>query len=157
MTNDVEKVPEIRIRRFVPEDQVEARTLILKGLEEHFGLIDETLNPDLDDIAGHYLDRGHAFFLALLGGELVGTGALVREAPGIGRMARITVDSARRRQGIAKLMVRHLKDWAQLHGCRRILVETNHDWHEAITLYLGEGFEEVYKDDESIHMAFQWE
>ena len=35
------------IRAFEPRDQAAARQLILAGLGEHFGWIDETCNPDL--------------------------------------------------------------------------------------------------------------
>ena len=41
----------IVVRRFAPADQDAARRLILEGLGAHFGSIDESLNPDLDDIA----------------------------------------------------------------------------------------------------------
>lgn len=40
----------IKVRPFETRDQVAARKLILSGLGEHFGFIDERLNPDLDDI-----------------------------------------------------------------------------------------------------------
>src|SRR5215203_5667644 len=46
------------IRPFVPADQAQAREIILAGLGEHWGFIDDTLNPDLDDILAAYpLDR----------------------------------------------------------------------------------------------------
>ena len=40
------------IRTFASEDQVEVATLILAGLAEHWGEVDESLNPDVDDLAG---------------------------------------------------------------------------------------------------------
>ena len=64
-------------RAFTPSDQAAARRLILEGLGEHFGAVDETRNPDIDDIAVNYIGRGHLFLVAedMLG--LVGTAALV--------------------------------------------------------------------------------
>lgn len=46
---------ELHIRPFTIHDQAAARTLILNGLGEHFGLIDETFTPDLNDITASYL------------------------------------------------------------------------------------------------------
>lgn len=39
---------------FEAADQVEVRSLILDGLSDHWGRVDETLNRDLDDIAASY-------------------------------------------------------------------------------------------------------
>ena len=44
----------LRIRRFRPADQDAVKALVVAGLGEHWGGVDATLNPDLDDIASHY-------------------------------------------------------------------------------------------------------
>ncbi|MGC8781077.1 MAG: hypothetical protein ACP5UQ_09455, partial [Anaerolineae bacterium] len=67
------------IRPFAPTDQPAVRRLILEGLGEHFGVIDETLNPDIDDIAAHYTARGHVFLVAVADDEVIGSAALVIE------------------------------------------------------------------------------
>jgi hypothetical protein len=69
----------LRIRSFQARDQKTARQLILAGLGEHFGWIDETRNPDLDDIAANYVDRGSTSLVAEIDGKLVGTAALIAE------------------------------------------------------------------------------
>src|SRR5215469_12477663 len=66
-----------RIRPFVPGDQDAARRLILAGLGEHFGFIDPSYNPDLDDIQANYVAGGHVFVVAELDGALVGTAGLL--------------------------------------------------------------------------------
>src|SRR5690242_17481186 len=38
------------LRQFAPHDASAMRQLVLAGLGDHFGIIDETMNPDLDDI-----------------------------------------------------------------------------------------------------------
>ena len=58
---------ELCIRSFEVGDQEQARWLILEGLGEHFGYIDETLNPDLDDILHNYIIPGHDFVVACMG------------------------------------------------------------------------------------------
>jgi hypothetical protein len=66
----------ITIRPFEARDQQAARQLILSGLGEHFGYIDESLNPDLDEIMANYVTAGHVFIVAHSGEQLLGTGAL---------------------------------------------------------------------------------
>lgn len=43
-----------QVGEFHPVDQEAVRSLILAGLGEHWGYIDEGLNPDLRDIASTY-------------------------------------------------------------------------------------------------------
>ena len=72
------------IRSSTPDDQRAVRSLILAGLGEHFGFVDESMNPDLDDIQTVYVDVGACFVIAEIAGDLAGTGALIEEEPGIG-------------------------------------------------------------------------
>lgn len=147
---------QILIRPFTPADQAAARQLILNGLGSHWGWIDETLNPDLDDIYAHYVAAGHLFVVAVNGGEIVGTGALVRESKGVSRMVRISVSAAQQRQGIGRQLVAHLVQQAWTRGDQRIVVETNLDWWDAIGLYQNFGFTEYDRDDESVHMYLNY-
>src|SRR5579883_3043906 len=85
------------IRPFVPPDQQAARVLILRGLGEHFGWIDETCNPDLDDIAATYTGAGHLF----LGVERALVAQLVQAA---------------REHGIERVIVETNADWDDAIG-----------------------------------------
>ena len=146
-------MPEVTIRPFTAGDQDAARRLVLAGLGEHLGVIDETRNPDLDDIAAHYIRPGHLFVLAERDGRVVGTGALVEEGPGIGRLVRMSVDRAERGRGIGRALVRYLIEAARARGHRRLLVETNDDWHDAIGLYRACGFVEEARRDGEVHFS----
>ncbi len=141
------------IRSFEPCDQAAARRLIQAGLGKHFGWIDETRNPDLDDIAGNYVEQGHAFFVAEIGGELVGTAALVAESDESGRIVRMSVSKAHRRRGIGRALVTHVLDVARRKGFRRIRVETNNGWEDAIGLYRDCGFCDDHCDETGVHLA----
>jgi len=143
---------EVVIRPFERRDQEAARNLILDGLGEHFGFIDESLNPDLDDIWLHYCGRGDAFLVAQTGDELIGTGALVINEQGIGRIVRVSVGRSHRRKGIGSAIVKRLLALARTRGVGRILVETNTDWHDAICLYARLGFREYDRDEVSVHL-----
>ncbi len=133
---------ELCIRSFEVDDQEQARWLILEGLGEHFGYLDETLNPDLDDILHTYLRAGHVFVVACMGRELVGTGALILHGEGISEMVRISTRKTYRRRGIGQAIVTYLVDVARQRGDRRIIVKTNASWHDAIHLYQRLGFVE---------------
>ena len=67
----------LRITHFEREYQSEARAVILQGLGERWGWIDEDINEDLIDITSSYRDG--FFILAWIGHQLAGTGALVPE------------------------------------------------------------------------------
>ena len=129
------------IRPFTPADQGAARALILAGLGERFGFIDETRNPDLDDIAARYLALGHVVLVAEVAGEVVGTGALLFESDGATcQLARVSTHHDLRRSGIARALVASLLVVARERERRRIWVETDQPWHDAIALYERMGF-----------------
>lgn len=144
---------ELVIRPLRPAEQAAARQLILSGLGEHFGWIDETCNPDLDDLEAAYVRPGHCFVVAELDGVIVGTGALVAETPGIGRLVRISVDRQFRGRGIGRRLVQHLIAEARARGYRRVICETNDDWRDAIALYRACGFVEEARRDGEVHFA----
>lgn len=145
--------PPLRIRPFVPRDQAAVRRLILAGLGERFGFVDETLNPDLDDIAATYLRAGHLVDLVEVEGAIVGVGILVADGPGVGRLVRMSVSAAHRRRGIGRALVAHLIGRAERRGDRRLLLETNDDWHDAIRLYRTCGFVEIARVAGDVHLA----
>lgn len=143
---------DVLIRPFQPHDQDIVRDLILAGLGEHFQVLDPALNTDLEDIQGNYVERGSTFLIAVEGDKLIGTGGLIREAPGIGRIVRLSVAPTHRRQGIAHRLVRELISTARRLNYTKILVETNDDWQGAIRFYEFCGFRPYAHQDGEIHM-----
>lgn len=142
----------IRVRPFRREDQESARRLILKGLGEHFGFIDETLNSDLNDIAASYLDQGHLFLVAEHEQRLIGTGALLIYPDSSGQIVRVSTDSAYRRAGIARTLCQQLISYAQQRALRMLKVETNDDWYDAIRLYQKLGFVEYLHQQGGVYL-----
>jgi GNAT superfamily N-acetyltransferase len=133
----------ITIRPYDPADAAPMRALVLQGLGDHFGTIDETMNPDLDDITGVYHHAGAAVLVAERDGELVGCGILVDEGDDAGRLVRMSVRGDQRGQGLGKRLVRALIDEARARGKIRVVCETTDDWHDAIGLYRACGFTEI--------------
>lgn len=142
----------LTIRPLAPAEQEQARELILSGLGEHFGHIDYSLNPDLDDIAGHYLAQGAPFLSVWDGDRLVGTGCLIREAEGVSRIVRMSVHPDYRRRGIGRSLVAALVNLARERGDRKVVLETNRTWEDARGLYLRAGFTICREDEELVHM-----
>lgn len=143
--------PALLIRPFVSADQPAVRALILDGLGDRFDYVDPTLNPDLDDITASYLVPGHGFLVAEVGAELAGTAALRVEA-GAGQIVRVSVARQFRRLGIGRALVAALLAVASRRGLRRVWMETNDDWRDAIGLYRGCGFRPFDHRDGCIFM-----
>ncbi len=127
-------------RPFEVRDQNSARQLILHGLGEHFGFIDETRNPDLDNIQENYIATGATFLVAQLDERIVGTGALLEAEATIGQIVRMSVDRAYRRHGIGKTLMVHLLEVARQRKYTQVQLETNNDWYDVIDFYKSVGF-----------------
>ncbi len=153
-THHSQTIPKIDFRSFASGDQKEARSLILAGLKEHFGTLESSFNHDLDDIWNNYIAAGDRFLVVYAGGELVGTGALIKESIATGRIVRMSVARHMRRKGIGRKLARELIRLGKESGFRRIVVETNDDWHDAIRLYERCGFVPYNYRNGEIHMVY---
>ena len=142
----------LKIRKFNNDEQDRVRCLILEGLGEHFGYIDETCNPDIDDIDANYTKKGYLFIVAYLNSELVGTGALIIESREVVRLVRMSVSKLYRKKGIGKSIVEHLIREAESVGYKRIVLSTEVNWHAAISLYESCGFKEYDRNTVDVNM-----
>lgn len=147
--------PTWQIRPFLPTDQTAAKQLILAGLAEHWGTLDLSLNPDLNDIQTHYLDSGGAFVVAEEAGQLIGTGGLRAETAAAVRIVRVSVAKTHRRLGVGRALTAHLLEIARQLGCTKVLVETTATWEPAIRLYKNFGFAETARRGGNIHMEIR--
>ena len=142
----------LQLRFFRIEDQIEARQTILKGLEERFGFLNETLNPDVDDIYNHFIAKGDLFIVGFFNGTMVCTGALITETVEVGRIVRVSVREEHRRRGFAGAVMECLESIAKEKGFKQLVLETNKDWDSAVSFYKKIGYQvEIYKDG-SVHM-----
>jgi GNAT superfamily N-acetyltransferase len=130
---------EMIIAPFRSQDQDEAGNLILQGLGEHWGFIDYTKNPDLDDIATTYANA--TFLVARLDGRLIGTGAFVTPSIGVAQIVRMSVAQDLRGCGIGTLILRQLYERAKSAGYRKMILETTETWDDVIRFYRKFGFQ----------------
>lgn len=134
---------EIVIRPFEKGDQAEAKALIQAGLAEHFGWLDPTANPDLNDI-GLSFEKGY-FAVAESAGQLVGSGGYLHRDRSTVEFVRMSVDRAFRRHGLGKRLLDHLCEKAQKETYTRVILETNAEWTGVIAFYSAYGFQEIHR------------
>jgi GNAT superfamily N-acetyltransferase len=140
---------DLMIVPFQPENQAAVKRLILAGLTEHWGQLDPTKNPDLDDIGATY---AHATFLvAWWHGTIVGTGALLPRSAHSAEIVRMSVAAHMRRHGIGTRLLQRLVAHAQARGYRRLILETTATWHEVIAFYQRNGFQITHCRDGDVY------
>ncbi len=97
------------LRDFRPSDQRGLRRLILEGLRDRWGeAFDASVNPDLNDFVANYLGRGAEIVVIESNGEIIATGTLIADDGITGRIVRMSVAAAHRRQGLARRVVEEL-------------------------------------------------
>ena len=139
------------MRSFKSTDQRAARELIECGLGEHFGYIDRNANPDLRDIYASYLAVGHAFFVAEVAGQLVGTTGLIIRASEA-QLVRVSVAKSHRRRRVATLLLEHCIEHARQRQLSVLIAYTQPEWPDASGFYLHHGFQIYGKDGIDIHL-----
>ena len=144
-TQDVTVLP------FQPENQAEVKNLILAGLAEHWGTIDPSKNPDLNDICSTYANT--IFLVAWLQNRIIGSGALIPKSDNTAEVVRMSVAADMRRQGIASQILQKLCDHARSNGYQHIVLETTETWHEVIEFYKRFGFQITHSLNGDVYFA----
>jgi ribosomal protein S18 acetylase RimI-like enzyme len=142
------------VQDFSCDYQDKAKELILFGLGEHWGTIDYSLNPDLNDIQKNYInsDPKNAFKIVLVEGTLIATGALIREDEFSARIVRMSVHKDFRNQGVGRNLLKILVQHAIENHYHKIVLETTKTWTDVIRFYKAFGFVEDRTDDDDIHL-----
>jgi GNAT superfamily N-acetyltransferase len=146
-------VDNFSITSFHPDDQAAVKQLILAGLVEHWGFLDPTKNPDLENIAVSY--AGATFLVARLGNEIVGTGALVPRQAGTAEIVRMSVAQLHRRSGIGRRILDALVEQARAQGFQRVILETTATWQEVIEFYLRCRFHITHHKDGDVYFLLE--
>jgi len=147
------KLTDITIDRFKPEDQSPARALVLAGLAEHWGWLDPDKNPDLSDIASTYASG--VFLVARNEERIVGTGALRPGRAQAAEVVRMSVAADMRRKGIGGRILESLCKEARARGFKTITLETTESWSEAIAFYERFGFRSTHRLEGDVYFALQ--
>jgi len=141
----------IEIVPFRPEDQEPVRNLILAGLKEYWGTLDESKNPDLRDIAESY-QKG-LFLVAWLDHEIVGTGAFLPRPVETAEIVRMSVARPVRRQGVGRQILTELCRKAHQRGFTQGILETTATWQNAIAFYKAFGFQISHHTTDDVYFS----
>ena len=127
-----------------PEQADEARELIRSVLVGEFAApVDPAESEDLKDIVAAYAPPGCRFLIAMIGGEVVATGALLRLSAEQCELKWLFVRGDHRREGLASTLVGKLFPFAVEHGYKRILLEIRPEMAPYQKVYQRYGFAEL--------------
>ena len=129
---------DLAIRTFERADQDEVAALILAGLAEHWGEVDDTLNPDVADLAAAYPDGRTV--VVLDADRIVGTGTVFPDGDRTVAIKRMSVDPSYRRRGVGRAIVVELVETARGWGVDRVVLETSAHWDDVVDFYQRCGF-----------------
>ena len=128
------------IRRFTSTDQAAAAELIYQNLAKRFDALDESRNPDLQDIGRSYADD--VFLVACRNGSIIATGALVQrhDMMDSAQIVRMHTRTEHQNEGIGRAILGALEACARKRGFTRVVLETNTDWVDAVRFYCRNGY-----------------
>ena len=107
---------------------------------ERYSLMESAEEEQLADPQKYFLDRGGQIFVALQDGQVVGTCAVIPHGLEEFELAKLTVSSEFRGQGIARHLVQHCLVYARAQGARRVMLVSNSQLQVALRLYESLGF-----------------
>jgi GNAT superfamily N-acetyltransferase len=131
------------IRTFEASDRDAVWALHHEGLNQTTPEYPEVLahyEADLHDLEEHYLGEGSHFWVAEIDGRLVGMAGVERKDASTGRLRRMRVTTAERRQGIAQALLETAERFCLGQGYRRLVLDTTEQQTAAHRLYEKNGF-----------------
>ena len=116
-------------------------------IEKYFEIEEEDTKA-LSNPHSYAVANGGEIFFALLGGEPVGTVAMIRKSEQEYELAKMAVDEGSQGQGCAALLMQRCIEFASAEGAQRITLTTNSILTPALNLYRKYGFvaQEVNRD-----------
>jgi hypothetical protein len=125
---------------------------VLEGLREHFGFIDQSLNPDLKDIQVSFIASGHNFFVADHNGQIVGTVGLLYESGRAGPGPNCKDVCAQGTPEEWNVLLATCIEVAKAEGFAEVVAFTEPHWLDAVGFYTARGFRQYDRDEIDIHL-----
>ncbi len=129
----------IEITTFVPEHARGFGELNREWLER-YGLMEPSEMEQLEEPERYFIGGGGPMFIALDGGEVVGTCAVMPHGPDEVELAKLSVSKAFRGRGLARSLVEHCLRYARAQGVHRVVLVSNSQLQTALQLYESLGF-----------------
>lgn len=111
-------------------------------LEGH-GLLEDGDLPYLRDPRGTIVARGGCVLVALDGGAVIGTVAVIPLDDGIWELAKLAVAGAARRRGVGRRLTHAAIERARSAGARKLVLSSSRRLAAAVRLYESLGFRHV--------------
>jgi ribosomal protein S18 acetylase RimI-like enzyme len=124
---------------FRPEHASRFAELNRRWLEEYH-LMEPAEEGQLADPQKHFIECGGQIFVALHNGQVVGTCAVLPHGEEALELAKLTIASEFRGQGLARRLVERCIAHARERCVRRIVLVSNSQLHSALRLYESLGF-----------------
>jgi GNAT superfamily N-acetyltransferase len=131
---------EVRIVGWSPELQPHFYRLNAEWLTKYYA-IEPFDHEVLSNPQKHIIDPGGTILFALLGDEVVGTCALMLDAPGVYELTKMGVTEAHQGLGLGRRLIEAAIAEFRRRGARTLFLETNSKLQTAIALYGKVGFE----------------
>lgn len=136
----------VQVREMRTGEAAAVRSLVLAGLAEHWGAVDPSLNPDLDDLAAAH--PGSRTVVAVdAAGTIVGTGTVVPRGPDTAEVVRMSVATSWRGTGVGRQVLDALIERALAWGVQRLVLETTAGWSDTVAFYERCGFRITHHTD----------
>ena len=129
----------VEIDNYLPEHASRFGELNREWLEK-FNLMEPAEEAQLADPQKYFLDSGGQIFVALHDGQVVGTCAVLPHGTDDVELAKLTVASEFRGQGIARRLVERCIAHARQQKARRVMLVSNSQLKAALQLYESLGF-----------------
>jgi ribosomal protein S18 acetylase RimI-like enzyme len=130
----------VEILPYTPERQTDFYRLNAEWLTRYY-TIEPIDHAVLSDPQRHILDGGGVVLFAAVDGAIVGTGALIREAPGVFELTKMAVATAYQGRGIGRRLIAALIAEFHARGGRELFLESQEKLAAALALYRSVGFE----------------
>ena len=104
------------------------------------GLLEEADEPHLRDPQGHIIDAGGVIFVAIDGGAVLGTCAIVPDHGDVFELVKLAVSPAAQGRGIGRRLVQECLDAARTRGARQVVLLSSSLLKAALRLYEQAGF-----------------
>ena len=139
----------VTYRTYKPEDYEAVRDLFRNGLMDFAGenegefsrYVQQSLDDDLQDIAGQYLDsQNNHFWVAEAEGRIVGMVGVQRRGEEEAELRRMSVAADFRRQGIGVGLLETAQEFCRERGYKRLRLTTVSQMTAAIAMYRKFGF-----------------
>src|SRR6516164_5780782 len=146
---------EVTIRPFAERDAAQVRELFITvnrllsppHLRDAFeAYIERALAEEIDRITAYYGERDGGFWVAVRGGNVLGTFGLERASADAMELRRMYVDPSARRRGIARRMLQFAEDECRRRNVSRLELSTAEIQQAALALYRNAGYRLVREE-----------